>query len=65
MPFFENEDYMRDVSRFWIWAVLTVPSTAILFFVFIWWRTRRLNRLAHKAKNSRDREGDEELGKIG
>ncbi|KAI1635373.1 hypothetical protein F4809DRAFT_614503 [Biscogniauxia mediterranea] len=33
MPFFDN-DYMSDPAKVWIWIILTVPSTAVAFYVF-------------------------------
>ncbi len=43
MPFFGNDAYMNSMRRFWIWVVLTVPSTAAAF-LFYWWLTGRRQR---------------------
>ena len=40
MPFFEND--LKQVSRLWLWVVLTVPSTMIAF-IFYFWRQSRDN----------------------
>ncbi|KAJ4211540.1 hypothetical protein NW759_012452 [Fusarium solani] len=42
MPFFGDEDWMGHASRFWIWAVLSVPTTAACFVFYRVWRKRAL-----------------------
>ena len=48
MPFFSTNAYLTDASRFWIWIVLTVPSTALAFafYLFRRWRDEARNRKA-------------------
>lgn len=31
MPFFDEEGWMRNVSRFGLWIAITVPTTALCF----------------------------------
>ncbi|KAF2802175.1 uncharacterized protein BDZ99DRAFT_429058 [Mytilinidion resinicola] len=35
MPFFTSSAYVSDLKRFWIWVVLTVPSTAVGLYVYV------------------------------
>lgn len=42
MPFFDDEEWMGHASRFWIWAVLSVPTTAACFVFYRMWRKRAL-----------------------
>jgi hypothetical protein len=38
MPFFANNEWLGDASRFWVWVILTVPSTALAFAFYIYWK---------------------------
>jgi len=40
MPFFN--DQLKSPSRFWLWVVLTLPST-MMAFAFYFWRKSRNN----------------------
>ncbi|KAL4868022.1 hypothetical protein BDV12DRAFT_109311 [Aspergillus spectabilis] len=37
MPFFSNNEWLEDASRFWIWIVMTVPSTGACFLFYQKW----------------------------
>ncbi|KAJ5698394.1 hypothetical protein N7462_000399 [Penicillium macrosclerotiorum] len=37
MPFFSNNEWLEDASRFWIWIVMTVPSTGACFLFYHKW----------------------------
>jgi hypothetical protein len=45
MPFFDRDDYLSKTQHFWIWAVMTVPSTAACF-VFYWNWTSQARRVS-------------------
>jgi hypothetical protein len=34
MPFFTSSQYLDTPQRFWIWIVLTIPSTIFAFFIY-------------------------------
>lgn len=40
MPFFSKNGWMSEASRVWLWVVLTVPSTALAFAFYQYWRRR-------------------------
>lgn len=40
MPFFSDDEWMGHVDRFWIWLVLSLPSTAACFLFYRIWRRR-------------------------
>jgi cytochrome c oxidase assembly factor CtaG len=53
MPFFANAAYLKNVSRFWIWVVLTVPSTSLAFVFFrVWQRRERQRKVDSDARKS-------------
>ncbi|KAH0536480.1 hypothetical protein FGG08_006661 [Glutinoglossum americanum] len=35
MPFFSTNPYLTTATRFWLWVVLSVPSTAIAFAIYL------------------------------
>ncbi|RNJ61248.1 hypothetical protein D7B24_000102 [Verticillium nonalfalfae] len=43
MPFFSDNEWMGHASRFWIWVVFSVPSTAACFIFYSIWRKRAQN----------------------
>lgn len=49
MPFFDN-DWMKGPSRFWLWIVITIPST-VLAFAFYFYRQSR-NDAKYKTGNA-------------
>ena len=55
MPFFNNNAYVSSASRFWIWIVLTIPSTALAFSFYVY------RRRYEDARNRRKKELDDEL----
>lgn len=40
MPFFDQNKWMGDVSRIWLWFVLAVPSTSLAFAFYKFWKSR-------------------------
>jgi hypothetical protein len=40
MPFFTGNRWLDEVSTFWVWVVLTVPSTGFAFVFYIYWKRR-------------------------
>lgn len=38
MPFFSGNAWLADVSRLWIWVVLTVPSTGLAFTFYVYYK---------------------------
>ena len=46
-PFFNTNPYMTSTHRFWIWVLLTVPSTAGAFIIY-WFLTGRRRRRIKK-----------------
>lgn len=38
MPFFTTNTYLTNARHFWIWIALTVPTTAIAYAVYHFWR---------------------------
>jgi len=40
MPFFSTNEWLADVSKFWVWVTLTVPSTALAFAFYTYWKRR-------------------------
>jgi len=53
MPFFATNQWLGDTSKFWVWVVLTVPSTA-LAFAFYWYFKRHADQKASKVKPFKD-----------
>ena len=47
MPFFSTNPYMASTRRFWIWVLLTVPSTAGAFVIY-WFLTGQRRRRIKK-----------------
>ena len=37
MPFFAMNHWMGNTNKFWVWAALTIPSTALCFMFYIFW----------------------------
>lgn len=59
MPFFSQSAWMGEASRIWLWFVLTVPSTALAFAFYQFWKRR------HEVAVSRSKdEGAAEMGEI-
>jgi hypothetical protein len=52
MPFFSSNEYLTTPTRIWVWIVLTIPSTALAFFIY-----RKVMRRAQQKYNL----GDEEM----
>lgn len=55
MPFFSENEWMSHASRFWLWIVLSVPSTAACFAFYDMWRRRaqkaaRVQRAAYETR---------------
>jgi hypothetical protein len=52
MPFFDKDDadgntnWLKSPDKIWVWFVLTVPSTALCFWVFFSWSKREAARKA-------------------
>lgn len=44
MPFFADTAYLQYLSRFWIWVVLTIPSTGLAFIFYSFWQRRERQR---------------------
>ena len=40
MPFFNNSHWLQGPARFWIWIVLTVPSTGLAFAFYLYRQSR-------------------------
>jgi len=40
MPFFSDNPWLKDASKFWLWVVLTVPSTGLAFAFYVYWKRR-------------------------
>lgn len=63
MPFFSNSSYLSTPQRFWIWLLLTIPSTAIAFSIY-WAVTQRQKRRKpihpEEANKAVEREGSNE-----
>ncbi|KAH8743418.1 hypothetical protein BGZ57DRAFT_980425 [Hyaloscypha finlandica] len=53
LPFFTDSNWMREVSTFWLWVALTVPSTSLCFVFYTLWSRK---------ENKRKREEKEERG---
>lgn len=60
MPFFSTASWMTHAARFWLWIVLTVPSTGLAILFYKYWRNRRDHKqkknpnLKHKAESQKD-----------
>ncbi|KAF3344836.1 hypothetical protein VdG2_07022 [Verticillium dahliae VDG2] len=50
MPFFSDNEWMGHASRFWIWVVFSVPSTAACFIFYSIWR-KRAQELVREAED--------------
>jgi hypothetical protein len=37
MPFFAMDHWMGNTNKFWVWAVLTIPSTTLCFMFYMFW----------------------------
>jgi hypothetical protein len=61
MPFFSGNAWLNEVSTFWLWVVLTVPSTGLAFLFYLYWK-RRGERLPKREAGS---EGGIEIGEVG
>ncbi|RYP11601.1 hypothetical protein DL766_010026 [Monosporascus sp. MC13-8B] len=59
IPFFGENEWMNDSSKVWLWVVLTIPSTAILFLVY-WWRKRQGLRTSRQEEELESGAGDSE-----
>ena len=44
MPFFGEDGWMRNVSRFWLWIAITVPTTALCFTFYVVWGKKEARR---------------------
>ncbi|KAG9235105.1 hypothetical protein BJ875DRAFT_283104 [Amylocarpus encephaloides] len=40
MPFFTSNTWLSQTRRFWVWVVLTVPSTSLAFLYYLYWKKR-------------------------
>ncbi|KAL8725462.1 MAG: hypothetical protein Q9181_006413 [Wetmoreana brouardii] len=38
MPFFSNDEYLSNNTTVWVWVVLTVPTTAVAYAFYHFWR---------------------------
>jgi hypothetical protein len=54
MPFFANAAYLKNVSRFWIWVVLIIPSTSLAFVFYRVWQRRERQRKVGSDARKRD-----------
>lgn len=52
MPFFTQIPWIDNISRFWIWFALTIPSTGLVFAFYIYWKRR--GELKSKQQLSRE-----------
>jgi hypothetical protein len=43
MPFFNQNKWLDDASKFWVWIVLTIPSTGLAFAFYTFWKHRSEN----------------------
>ncbi|RDW72362.1 uncharacterized protein DSM5745_07534 [Aspergillus mulundensis] len=46
MPFFNNNKWLEDASRFWVWVVMTVPSTGACFLFYHKWISKSRQAIA-------------------
>lgn len=53
MPFFSENKWMGSATRFWLWIVLSVPSTAACFAFYEMWR-RRAQKMAQAQREARE-----------
>jgi hypothetical protein len=53
MPFFTQNPWLDDAARFWVWVVLTLPSTMLAFAFYIYWK-RRGERGSKKPKDGEE-----------
>ncbi|KAF2176210.1 hypothetical protein K469DRAFT_36556 [Zopfia rhizophila CBS 207.26] len=44
MSFFDEDKWMHNVSRFWLWIALTVPTTALCFAFYVVWGRKEAGR---------------------
>jgi hypothetical protein len=40
MSFFDQNEWIGEVSRIWLWFVLTVPCTGLAFAFYKYWKSR-------------------------
>ncbi len=45
MPFFSNNEWIRGPSRFWLWIVLTIPSTGLAFAFYLYRKSRNSTKI--------------------
>lgn len=56
MPFFNQEAWLSDPAKIWLWVVLTIPTTALSAFVYFLFTRKELKR---NAQSSQGDQGDE------
>ncbi|KAF2250075.1 hypothetical protein BU26DRAFT_518529 [Trematosphaeria pertusa] len=44
MPFFDDNAWLAQTSRLWVWLILTIPSTLLAFAFYMYWRKREERR---------------------
>jgi hypothetical protein len=59
MPFFNQQAWMTDASRVWVWFVLTVPSTALAVLFYVVHSKRVLKRRTTKRPSDMESGGVE------
>lgn len=48
MPFFTDNEWIKNVDKFWVWVLMTVPATGLAFMFYLFWRRRELMRKRRK-----------------
>jgi len=44
MPFFATNKYLSNITKFWVWVALTIPSTSLSFLFYIRWNMKESKR---------------------
>ena len=45
MPFFSDDEWIKGPSRFWLWIVLTIPSTGLAIAFYLYRQSRNAAKL--------------------
>lgn len=53
MPFFNQQEWLSNPGKIWVWVALTVPSTGVAILFYIWW-TRKDIRKSKEGYNAAD-----------
>ena len=52
MPFFSSNEYLSNDTAAWIWVVLTMPTTAIAYAFYHFWRKHEMGKGGQKSDKS-------------